>query len=76
MLIYRHYEEKKLQGSAVLYMDHYVSPHFDFCTWEYCYSNSIFAIAIPKMISSGQRAFNLGIMSRYAELMLFFIHNT
>ena len=63
ILIYRHYEEQHLDGVALLFLDHFIATEFDLCNWDYCYSNSIYPIAIPRAISAGVRALHLGIMA-------------
>ena len=65
----------RLDGVAVVFLDHFIANEFDLCNWEYCCSNSIYPIAIPRAISSGVRALNLGIMARYTSLMLFYMQN-
>ena len=65
----------KLDGVALVFLDHFIANDFDLCNWDYCFCNSIFPIAIPRAISSGVRALNLGVMARYTSLILFFMHN-
>ena len=74
-LLFRHYKEQKLDGVALVFLDHFLANEFDLCNWEYCYTNSIYPMAIPRNISAGLRSLHLGIMARYTSLMLFFMHN-
>ena len=64
-----------MDGSALVFLDHYCEPHFDLSTWDYCYSNEIFPVAIPPEISAGIRALNLGVMAKYTSLMMLYIHS-
>ena len=64
-----------LEGSVIVFMDHYFAPLFDLCCWEYCYSNEIFPVAVPAEISAGLRALNFGIMAKYTTLMLMYMHS-
>ena len=57
----------------MLFMDRFVAVHFDYCVWKYCVANNILVSAIPRSVCLGQRAFNLGPMCRYSDLMLFYI---
>ena len=66
--------KKKMDGFALVFLDDYISREFDFCIWDYCYSNGIYIMAIPRDISSELEHWALDLWQDIF-LMLFIMHN-
>lgn len=73
--ISRHYENNNMDGAVAVFMDSLVSQNFDLVVWDYCWDYWILPQAIPRFISLGQSALDLGIMPRYRSTMLCYIHS-
>ena len=72
---FRHLENKGFTGLSLIFMDMFISAHFDLFVWEYCKQNWLLTLAVPKSICVSLRVLNKGPMRKYASFMLFLMQS-
>ena len=71
---FRHLDDKGKSGFALILMDMFVAANYDLYVWEYCKTNFLLTVAIPKCICVSIRIFNMGPMRKYASYMSYFAY--